>query len=195
MIDKSVPRKCVGLLQVQPLNGRKQSNLKMTKHDIRVVGVNGGARPYRVAASATRFYAGEPAMRTPTYSSGASNVNTVIVLTDAKPTVATDDFVGVFAKDATGTGTLVAHTTQVIVPIPQVTLIRGRMKTASNVTTDAALILILNDITQFDLTAGAYTIDETATANTSGLQIVNGNTAKGTLDCVVDVRAMKTVIS
>lgn len=167
----------------------------MTKHDIRVVGTSGGARPYRVAASATRFYAGEPAMRSPSYSSGASNVNTVIVLTDAKPTVATDDFVGIFAKDATGTGTLVAHTTQVIVPIPYVTLIRGRMKTASNVTTDAALILILNDITQFDLTSAAYTIDETATANASGLQIVNGNVSKGTLDCIVDARAMRTVIS
>lgn len=167
----------------------------MAKHDIRVVGVSYGARPFRVAASATRFYAGEPAMRTPTYSSGASNVNTVIVLTDTKPRVATDDFVGIFAKDATGTGTLVAHTTQVVVPVPNCTLIRGRAKTAANVDTDAELIAILNDLVDFDLTTAVYTIDDTATSNASALQIVNGNTAKSTLDCIVDARGLRTVIS
>lgn len=167
----------------------------MSKHDIRVVGVNGGARPFRSAASATRFYAGEPAMRTPTYSSGASNVNTVIVLTDTKPRVATDDFVGIFAKDATGTGTLVAHTTQVVVPIPNITLIRGRAKSSTNVDTDAELLLILNDLVDFDLTAAVYTIDDTAASNASALQVVNGNTAKSTLDCIVDARGLRTVIS
>lgn len=168
----------------------------MAKHDIRTVGTSGGARPYRVAAGATRFYAGEPAMRTPTYSSGASNVNTVIVLTDTKPRVATDDFAGIFAKDATGTGTLVAHTTQVVVPIPYVTVIRGKAKTATNIVdTDANLILILNDLVDFDLTTAVYTIDGTAVSNASALQIVNGNIAKGSLDCIVDARGMRTVIS
>ncbi len=167
----------------------------MSVNDLRVIGVSGGARNYRVAAGATRFFIGEPMMRTPTYSSGASNVNTVVVLTDSKPTVATDDFVGVSGKSATGTGTLVAHTTQVIVPIPYVTRIRGNMKTKSNVTTDAALVLILNDLVQFGLATGAYTIIETATTNAAGLQIVNGDPIKGTLDVIVDARAMRTVIS
>lgn len=168
----------------------------MAKFDLSVVGLNGGARQYRVAAAATRFYAGEPAMRTPTYTSGASSVNTVVVLTDAKPRVATDDFVGIFAKDALpASGTIVAHTTQVVVPIPYVTIIRGRAKVAANVDTDAELLLILNDLVDFDLTTAAYTIDDTAASNASGLQIVNGNIAKQTLDVIVDARAMRTVIA
>lgn len=168
----------------------------VAKHDIRVVGHSAGARPFRVAASATRYYAGEPAMRTPTYSSGASNVNTVVVLTDTKPRVATDDFVGIFAKDApTLPATLAAHTSQVIVPIAGVTLIRGKAKTAANVDTDAELLLILNDLIDFDLTTAKYTWDDTAASNASAFQIVNGNTAKQTLDCVVDARGLRTVIS
>lgn len=164
--------------------------------DISVVGISGGTRPFRIAASATRYYAGEPMMRTPTYSSGATNVNTITVVTDAKPRVATDDFIGIAAKDApTLPATLAAHTTSVIVPIASVTIMRGRGKSATNVDTDAELLLILGDLVDFDLTAGAYTIDDTAASNASGLQIVNGNPAKSTLDVTVDARALRTVIS
>lgn len=165
--------------------------------DISVVGVSGGARPFRVAASATRFYAGEPIMRTPTYTSGATNANTVVVLTDGKPTVGTDNFVGVAAKDAqvNSAGTVIAHKASVVVPIPGVTRIRGRAKTAANVDTDAELLAILGDLVLFDLTSAVYTIDDTAAANTAGLEIVDGNVAKQTLDVTVDARALRTAVS
>lgn len=169
----------------------------MSKADISVVGVSAGARPFRVAASATRFYAGEPINFAGTYSSGVASVNTVVVLTDAKPVIGTDNFVGVAERDAAvnTAGTVTAQTTSVIVPIPYATLIRGAAKTKTNVDTDAELLGVLWDFVLFDLTAGVYTIDETAAANTSGLTVQNGNPALGTLDVTVDARAMRAAIS
>lgn len=169
----------------------------MSKHDLRTIGINGGSRPFRVAASSTRFYAGEPMMRVPSYSAGATDKNVIVVLTDGKPRVATDNFMGIANRDAAvnTAGTVTAQTTQVAVPIPYITIIRGRAKTAANVDTDAELLLILGDLVDFDLTAAVYTIDDTAASNASGLEIVNGDTSKQTLDVTVDARAMRTVIS
>lgn len=168
----------------------------MSKGDISVIGISGGARPFRIAASATRYYAGEPMMKTPTYSSGAASVNTITVVTDTKPIVATDEFIGIAAISApTLPTTLAAHITSVIVPIPHVTKLRGRAKVAANVDTDAELLLILGDFVTFDLTTAVYTIDDTAAADTSGLQIVDGNPAKSMLDVVVDARAMRLKVA
>lgn len=167
----------------------------MALADISTVGIDGGNQPRRVAASATRYYAGEPMNNLSTYTSGAASVNTAVVLTDTKPRVATDNFIGIAAISAPGTGTLVAHKTYITVPLPQVTRIRGRAKTAANVDTDAELLLILNDYLDFDLTAAVYTIDDTAASNASGLMCVDGNTQKSTLDVVTDGRAMRISIS
>ncbi len=167
----------------------------MAHGDLSVVGISAGTRPFRVAASATRYYAGEPMNSLVAQSSGAADVNTVVVLTTSKPVIGTDSFVGVAAKDAPGTGTLVAHTVPVSVPIPNITKIRGRAKTVANVDTDAELLGVLHDLVLFDLTAAVYTINDVASANTSGLEIVDGNIAKSTLDVVVDVRAIRAKIS
>ncbi len=171
---------------------------QMTRADISVIGISGGARPFRVAASATRFYAGEPLMRTPTYSSGATNANTVIVLTDTKPHVATDNFIGIASVDAqvNSAGTVIAHKTYAAVPIPGITRLRAKAKTATSIVdTDANLIAVLGDVIDFDLTAGVYTLDGTASSNASALEIVDGNVVKGTLDVTVDVRALRTAVS
>lgn len=168
----------------------------MALNDVKVKGISAGAREFRVAASATRYYFGDPAMVVPTYSSGAINTNTVTVVTDSKPTVATDNFIGVFAKSApTLPATLAAAKTQVIVPIPYVTILRCAAKTAANINTDAKLLAILGDLVQFGLTTGTYTIIETATTNAAGLIVANGDVIRGTLDVTVDARAMRTVIS
>lgn len=168
----------------------------MALADLTVIGVSAGARPFRVAASATRYYAGEPANFLGTYSSGAASVNTVVVLTDTKPRVGTDSFVGVFEMSAPTTpATLAAHTTSVVVPIPNATLIRGKAKTATNVDTDAELLAILWDAVDFDLTAAKYTIDDTAASNASDLIIQNGDTSKQTLDVWVDARGARISIS
>lgn len=169
----------------------------MAKNDLKTVGVSGGARTMRVAASATRFYVGEPIMSTYSLTAGVASVNTVVVLTDNKPVIGTDNFLGVAAKDAevNTAGTVTAHKTQVVVPIPYVTRIRGKAKTATNVDTDSELLGVLFDTVVFDLTTSTYTIDDAAQANTGGLQVVDGNIVKQTLDVVVDARAMRQTIS
>lgn len=159
-----------------------------------MIGVSAGAHPYRVAAAATRGYAGEPINSLSVGTSGAGSVNTVVVLTDAKPVIGTDAFVGVAAQNmkVDSAGTVVAHALQVAVPIPSCTRIRGKAKTAANVDTDAELLLILWDYVLFDLTTAVYTIDDTAAADSSALTIVNGNPAKSTLDVVVSAIGMRT---
>lgn len=169
----------------------------MSRYDLETVGISAGARPFRVAASATRFYAGEPINFAGTYASGIASVNTVVVLTDGKPVIGTDNFIGIAARDArvNTAGTVIAHQTQVVVPIPEATIIRGRAKTAANVNTDSELLGVLFDYVLFDLTTAVYTIDDTAAVDTAGLKIVGGNTARQTLDVVVDARAMRADIS
>ncbi len=166
----------------------------MTRGDISIIGVSGGAHPYRVAASATRGYAGEPINSLSVGTAGAGSVNTVVVMTDTKPRIATDAFVGIAAQNmkVDSAGTVVAHKLQVGVPIPSVTRMRGKAKTAANVDTDAELLLILWDYVDFDLTSGVYTIDDTAAADASALTIVDGNPAKSTLDVVVSALGMRT---
>lgn len=170
----------------------------MARADISTVGIDGGNQPRRVAASATKFFAGEPMNNLSTYTNGAASVNTATVLTDTKPRVGTDNFIGIAAADAqvNSSNTVIAHKTYVTVPIPLVTRIRGRAKTTTGIVdTDANLILILNDYIDFDLTAAVYTLDGTAASNASGLMIVDGNVAKGTLDVVVDPRVVRISIS
>lgn len=169
----------------------------MAKNNLRCVGINAGNRPYRVAASATRFFTGEPMNNLSTYSSGSASVNTIVVLTDTKPRVGTDNFIGISGKDAVvnSSGTVLAHITNVQVPIPQVTRIRGQAKTFTNIDTDAELLGILLDYVDFDLTSAVYTIDETAASNASGLMVVDGNTSLGWLDVTTDGRAMRISIS
>lgn len=156
-----------------------------------------GARPRRVAASATKFFAGEPINSLATLSSGAASVNTVVALTTNKPRIATDDFQGIATKDALtdSSGVVTAQTTFVAVPIPYVTRIRGRAKVASNIATDTQLLGILGDAVDIDLTAGAYTINETAASNASAFTVVDGNIVKGTLDVTIDARGMRVTVS
>ena len=136
-------------------------------------------------------------MCTATYSSGVANVNTCVVLTDGKPTIATDNFVGIEATDmiVNSAGTVQASKFFVTVPIAWVTRIRGRGKTKANIDTDTELLGILWDTTQFDLTSGVYTIDDTTAQDTAGLVIRNGNIEVGTLDVVVDGRVLRADVA
>lgn len=169
----------------------------MSRADLRCNGINGGSHPFRVAASATRGYAGEPIMNTGSLSSGVSSVNTVVVLTDAKPVIGTDLFVGIAGEDMSvnSAGTVVAHELSVIVPIPWVTRIAGRAKTKTNADTDAELLGLMFDTVLFDLTTAVYTIDETAAADTSGLRVEGGNIAIGEIYVTVDGRSLRPDIS
>src|SRR3972149_6957401 len=108
----------------------------MAKNDVRVVGKCPGV-PARVAASATRGYYGEPVIVAPTYTSGVSSVNTVVVLTDDLPVIGTDQFVGILAKDSevNSAGTVIAHRTTVAVPRANETRLRAKVPTAATADT------------------------------------------------------------
>ena len=167
-----------------------------TRLDVHAIGITAGNWEMRVAASATRGYTGEPLMMTPTYTAGVSDVNTVVVVTDNKPTIATDEFKGICAKDfvVNSSGTVTAHKNLVTVPIPYATRLRAKAETKANIDTDSELLGLFFDFVRFDLTGGVYTY-AASTANTAGLQIVSGNSTRGTLDAVVDARTLRTVIS
>ena len=109
----------------------------------------------------------------------------------------TDNFVGIASKAAEidSTATVIAHKTDVEVPIPEISRIRGKAKTVANIDTDSELLGVMWDLVLFDLTSAVYTIDETGAADTSGLKILDGDTAKQTLDVVVDVRAMRADVA
>lgn len=162
----------------------------MALGNVSVVGVSGSAR-VRVAASATRGYAGEPVNVAPSYTSGVSSVNTVVVAGDNTPVIGTDQFVGVLTQSmaVNSAGTVVAQRINCAIPIPIVTKVRAAAKTATTVDTDTEGIGLLWDIYTWDLTTSVYTFDA-AVADTGGFQVRDYNYVRSTLDCFVDPRAM-----
>ena len=159
------------------------------KFDVKVVGHCPGL-PFRVAASATRGYVGEPVIVIPSYTSGVSDVNTIVVAVDDDPTIGTDQFVGILAKDMAvdSAGTVTAHRTTVAVPRANETRIRARVTTASTADTQSEAIGLLWDIYVFDLISSVYTW-KPAAADTGGFTARWYNYVKSQLDCVVDARA------
>ena len=160
-----------------------------------VIGLSGSHR-MRVAASATRGYAGEPVYSDATYTTSVATTNTVIVLADAKTVIGTDVFGGILASDmvVNTAGTVIASKVTVSVPIPYITRVRGKLKTASVGDTDTEILGLLWDIAHIDLTGTAYTF-ETGGADTGMFVIRDGNPAKSTVDCVIDARAYRVDIS
>lgn len=174
------------------------------KNDLQVIGISCGVRPFRVAASATRFYAGEPIHSAQTYSSGAIGGNTWIVAANDTPLVGTYMLGGIASRDAqvNSSGTVITQKGEVIVPLPWASRIRGKAETTASVNTDAELLAILYDVTLIDynstgssLSGPLYTLKETVTTDAGGLTIIDGDIVKGTLDTIVDFRALRNDIS
>ena len=165
----------------------------MSKYDLRVVGPSHN-REYRVASGATAINVGEPVNSLAALTSGASDVNTAVVLTDGKPIIGTDNFLGIAAKASTHTAS-VAGRVNVSVIYPSITEVWGAAKSAAAIDTDAELLAILFDAVLFDLTSTVYTIDSAAAGNTSGLTIIDGNIATGELGVTVDARVLRKSVS
>ncbi len=148
-------------------------------------------QPFRIAASATRGYTGEPMINTVTYSSGVASANTIVVAVDADVTVVTEQFVGILAKDmdVNTAGTVVAHRTNVDVPIAQISRIEALVKDTTTADTESEAIGLLFDIYMFDLTTGVYTWDP-ATVDTAGFSAAWYNAPKALLQCIADPRAI-----
>mgnify|MGYP001602200943 FL=1 len=170
--------------------------MSSSRIDVTVIGAAANQK-YRVAASATRFYAGEPLEFNGTYTTGVASANTVVQAADGTPVIGTDNFPGIAAEDApVGTDTTVdADWVTVTEPIPHFTRMRAKAKTTTNVDSLTELIGVLWDFALFDLTSSTFTIDETAAADTSGLIIKGGIWEQGLIDVVVDARAMRADIT
>lgn len=150
----------------------------------------------RVAASATRGYAGEPLICTATYTTGVATVNTVVVATDGTGVIGTDVVAGLSLSNfaVNSAGTVVAQKITVGVPIPFVTKWRGKHKTTASADTDSEVLGLMWDIALFDLTSAVYTWDP-STGDTGAFIVRDGNPTRSTLDCVIDPRGMRVDIS
>lgn len=171
--------------------------------DLKVVGFC-QELPRRIVASTTRFYAGEPLHGLGTITAGAINTPQFVPAAADTPVIGTHRFGGIAVKNAlpATTGTLIAHTTMAACPIADLGRIRGLGDVAANIDTAAELlaligaaVLIRYNATGSPSSGPLYNIRTTASANTSGLEIVEGNTARGTLDVVVEPRAYRNTVS
>lgn len=169
--------------------------------DIEVIGISAVQR-HRVAASATRFYAGEPLNFSATYTTGVADANTVTQAADATPVIdaagANAHFVGISAQDASvsNAGVVTAGYIDVVEVIPNFTRMRGKAETTTTCDTLTELVGLLYDVVLWDSAtiSGVFQIGA-ATADTSGLQIRGGIWEKSMLDVVVDFRAMRTELT
>lgn len=165
----------------------------MAKFDMRVVGPSFN-KVYDTDANSTDILVGEPVNLYGTYTSGAASANYALALTDGKPVIGTDNFGGIAAENSDHTAS-VDGTVRVTKVFPFLSEIWGKAKSAAAIDTAAELLAIKGDVVLFDLTSSTYTIDQAAAADTSGLRIEDGNTAKGELGVTVDVRALRNDVS
>lgn len=175
----------------------------MAKADLSVVGP-AITLPRRIAASATRYEVGEPLHGLGALTSGVINTNTFVLAAADTPVIGTHRFGGVAISRCLplSSGTLVAHTATASCPVAQLARIRGRAETTASVDTDSELLGLIGDVTLIDYNStGAadggelYTIKETASADTSGLEIVGGTPALFQLEVTVDPRAYRNDVS
>ena len=155
----------------------------MALNNLKVVKQGGDAVKFRTDAGSTDILFGEP-----TIIGGGGN-NYAIALVDAKPVIATDEFLGISVSPSTHTSSA-DGTIRIEVVQTNKTVIRGKAKSTTNINTDAKLLGVLNDNVLFDLTSSTYTIDEAVDGNTAGLMIRDGDIVLGTLDVVVKEHAL-----
>lgn len=120
-----------------------------------------------------------------------SGTNYVDLLLDGMPTRGTDVFAGVTHSAATNTAS--ADGVVDVEVCGAGTMLEAKATTVANINTDAKLLGMLNDTTNFDRSAataaGVLTIDETNTtakkSSTLSLVIIDGDIVKGLLRVMV----------
>lgn len=157
-----------------------------------------------VTSGGTAIVAGEPLHSVAALTSGVADVNTFVLAAADTPVIGTHKFGGVALKDSenAAAGTTLTQYLNTANPVPYVGRIRGKAETASSVDTQSEVNGLVQDAVLIDYSAtGApdggqlYTIKVAASADTSGLEIVDGNAALQTLDVVVDARAYRHDVS
>lgn len=177
----------------------------MAKADLKVVGPAAIWPRYLVAAG-TSIQAGEPLHSVAALTSGIADVNTYVLAAADTPVIGTHKFGGVANEDSrnnnAATPVVVEQFLNCANPVPNVGRLRGRAETVASVDTLTELALLIQDTVLIDYNAtGAadggqlYTIKEVGSADTSGLEIVGGNTALSTLDVIVDARSYRHDVS
>lgn len=178
------------------------------KADLKVVGPK-AIFPRYLVAGGTKIRVGEPIHNVGTLSSGLLSANTMVLAAADTPVIAaittsTHRFGGIANEDAllVAAGTVTEQFLNSACPVPHIGRIRGKAETAANVDTLTELALLIGDAVLIDYAAtGAsdggplYTIKDAGSADTSGLEIVGGNTALSTLDVTVHALAYRVDIS
>lgn len=177
----------------------------MAKADLKVIGPCAIWPRYLVAAG-TSIQAGEPLHGLATLSSGLASDNTYVLAAADTPVIGTHKFGGVANENSlnntAATPVVLEQFLNCANPVPSVGRLRGKAETVASVDTLTELALLLQDVVLIDYSAtGAsdggqlYTIKEVGSADTSGLELVGGNTALQTLDVTVDGRAYRHDVS
>ncbi len=176
----------------------------MARADLSVIGPQATVARY-VVSGGTNIKAGEPIHSLGvTYSSGGVNTNTFEKAAADTPVIGTHRFGGVAIKNSlnVAAGTTETQYLPTAVPVVEAGRIRGKAEVAASVDTASELAGIIGDYVLIDYNStGAadggplYTIKETASADTSGLEIVEGNTSRGTLDVFVHPEAYRNDVS
>ena len=171
------------------------------KADLKVIGPAANWPRYLVAGG-TSIQTGEPVHSVATSSGGVATANTAVLAAADTPIIGTHRFMGVANEnsenDTAATPLVKEQFLNCSIPVPNVGRLRGKAETVASVDTLTELALLIQDFVLIDYNAtGAsdggqlYTIKELASADTSGLELVGGNTALQTLDAVVDARAYR----
>ena len=164
--------------------------------DLRVIGPNAVIKR-NIAAGGTAISTGEPLQAAITSSSGVASANVMALAAADFPVVSSGNyrFGGIAIKNSlnVAAGTTKAQLIPCACPVPFIGKIRAKAETKASIDTAAELLAIIGDyvLIDYNSTGGSdggelYTIKETASADTSGLEIVGGNISRGTLDVVCD---------
>lgn len=168
--------------------------------DLRVIGPAATFKRY-LASGQTAVMAGEPLHSVAVRTSGAASANVYVLAAADTPVVGTHQFGGVAQRNSenAAAGTTLAQWLNTANPVPEIGRIRGKAETATAIDTAAELVAILQDavLIDYNSTGGVdggelYTIKNAASADTSGLQIVGGNTALGELEVTISSLAYRT---
>ena len=173
------------------------------KADLSVIGPQ-AVLPRRIAASATRYEVGEPLHGLGALTNGVINTTTFVLAAADTPVIGTHRFGGIAVSRCLplATGTVAAHTAKAACPVPYLGRIRGKSEVTTTMDTASELTGLIGDVTLIDYSAtGAadggelYTIKDAASADTSGLEIIEGNTALGLLEVTVAAQAYRHDVS
>lgn len=140
-------------------------------------------RTFQTAANSTAILPGEPVMLTTIGSSQYA-----AALTDAKPVIGTDYFIGIAQSASTHTASA-DGTVVVYVPVPGI-VYRAKAKSAAAADTQTEIDALNNKRVVFDLTSSSYTVDTAAADGaTNGIMIVGGDPNGSFIDFIVSTRA------